>query len=145
MLDLTRRLPPTKLEENVDALIQISPDYADDLSGNVDQPLKLRVDKTTGKEYLACVYNQDGESYRCVTAPFPFRRVLAVPVRCGLGLGWVGERAVLIDDTFCSSPPPRSPWSNEYDPPSEDGPVPPPKLRKLEIAANEAFDTYREM
>lgn len=73
MLDLTRRLPPTKLEENVDALMQISPDYADDLSGNVDQPLKLRVDKTTGKEYLACVYNQDGESYRCVTAPF--RRV----------------------------------------------------------------------
>jgi len=102
MLDLMRRLPPTKIEENVDALVQISPDYADDLSGNVDQPLKLRVDKATGKEYLACVYNQDGESYR-------------------------------------------SPWSNEYDPPSEDGPIPPPKLRKLEIAANEAFDTYREM
>ncbi|KAH9052962.1 f-actin capping protein beta subunit [Lactarius deliciosus] len=91
MLDLMRRLPPTKIEENVDALVQISPDYADDLSGN-----------RRGKEYLACVYNQDGESYR-------------------------------------------SPWSNEYDPPSEDGPVPPPKLRKLEIAANEAFDTYREM
>ena len=65
MLDLMRRLPPTKIEENVDALVQLSPDYADDLSGNVDQPLKLRVDKATGKEYLACVYNQDGESYRC--------------------------------------------------------------------------------
>jgi capping protein beta len=38
----------------------------------------------------------------------------------------------------------RSPWSNEYDPPLEDGTVPTPKLRKLEIAANEAFDTYRE-
>jgi capping protein beta len=70
MLDLMRRLPPTKIEENVDALVQISPDYADDLSGNVDQPLKLRVDKATGKEYLACVYNQDGESYRCAAAPF---------------------------------------------------------------------------
>ncbi|KAI0267727.1 F-actin capping protein beta subunit [Gloeopeniophorella convolvens] len=102
MLDLMRRLPPTNIEANVDALMQISPDYADDLSGNVDQPLKLRVDRASGKEYLACVYNQDGDSYR-------------------------------------------SPWSNEYDPPTEDGPVPPPKLRKLEIAANEAFDTYREM
>ncbi|KAH9972076.1 F-actin capping protein [Lactifluus volemus] len=102
MLDLMRRLPPTKIEENVELLMQISPDYADDLSSNVDQPLKLRVDRATGKEYLACVYNQDGESFR-------------------------------------------SPWSNEYDPPSDDGPVPPPKLRKLEIAANEAFDTYREM
>ena len=40
---------------------------------------------------------------------------------------------------------PRSPWSNEYDPPLDDGTVPSVKLRKLEIAANEAFDTYREM
>ena len=39
----------------------------------------------------------------------------------------------------------RSPWSNEYDPPLEDGTVPSAKLRKLEIAANEAFDTYRDM
>ena len=39
----------------------------------------------------------------------------------------------------------RSPWSNEYDPPLDDGTVPSAKLRKLEIAANEAFDTYREM
>ena len=50
----------------------------------------------------------------------------------------------MIDDYLVAFGP-RSPWSNEYDPPSEDGPVPPPKLRKLEIAANEAFDTYREM
>jgi capping protein beta len=66
MLDLMRRLPPTKIEENVEVLTQISPDYAEDLSSNVDQPLKLRVDRSTGKEYLACVYNQDGDSYRCV-------------------------------------------------------------------------------
>jgi len=40
---------------------------------------------------------------------------------------------------------PRSPWSNEFDPPLEDGTVPSSKIRKLEIQANEAFDTYREM
>ncbi|KAJ7476078.1 F-actin capping protein beta subunit [Mycena latifolia] len=102
MLDLMRRLPPTRTEENVTALIGICPEYADDLLGSVDQPLKLRTDRATGKEYLACDYNRDGESYR-------------------------------------------SPWSNEYDPPLEDGTIPTPKLRKLEIAANEAFDTYREM
>jgi capping protein beta len=39
----------------------------------------------------------------------------------------------------------RSPWSNEYDPPLDDGAVPSSKMRKLEIQANEAFDTYREM
>jgi capping protein (actin filament) muscle Z-line, beta len=39
----------------------------------------------------------------------------------------------------------RSPWSNEYDPPLDDGTAPSVKLRKLEVTANDAFDTYREM
>ncbi|KAJ5086118.1 hypothetical protein N7532_010889 [Penicillium argentinense] len=39
----------------------------------------------------------------------------------------------------------RSPWSNEFDPPLEDGTVPSEKVRKLEVAANEAFDVYREL
>ncbi|KAI8323125.1 F-actin capping protein, beta subunit [Martensiomyces pterosporus] len=39
----------------------------------------------------------------------------------------------------------RSPWSNEYDPPLEDGSVPSDRLRKLEVAANDAFDTYKEL
>ena len=148
MLDLMRRLPPTKIEENVEGLMQISPDYADDLSGNVDQPLKLRVDRATGKEYLACVYNQDGESYRCVTLSlsFPVAAVrwcygVAREARVMANLGVVAVDYVLLTPVALC----RSPWSNEYDPPSEDGPVPPPKLRKLEIAANEAFDLYREM
>jgi len=102
MLDLMRRLPPTHIEENVSALVDICPDYADDFLGSVDQPLKVKTDPATGKEYLACDYNRDGDSYR-------------------------------------------SPWSNEYDPPLDDGTVPSVKLRKLEISANEAFDTYRKM
>ena len=39
----------------------------------------------------------------------------------------------------------RSPWTNQYDPPLEDGTVPSEKLRKLEIEANSAFDQFREM
>jgi capping protein beta len=102
MLDLMRRLPPTRTEQNVAALVEICPDYADDLLCSVDQPLRLKTDRATGREYLTCDYNRDGESYR-------------------------------------------SPWSNEYDPPLDDGTIPTPKLRKMEIMANEAFDTYREM
>lgn len=66
MLDLMRRLPPTNVEDNVNALIELCPDYADDLLGSVDQPLKVLLDKSTGREYLACDYNRDGESYRYV-------------------------------------------------------------------------------
>jgi len=39
----------------------------------------------------------------------------------------------------------RSPWSNKYDPPLDDGAVPSPELRKLEIVANEVFDIYRDL
>ncbi len=38
----------------------------------------------------------------------------------------------------------RSPWSNKYNPPS-DGFTPSPKLRALEVEANELFDAYREL
>lgn len=58
--------------------------------------------KQTGKDYLLCDYNRDGDSYR-------------------------------------------SPWSNEFDPPIQDGALPSDKVRKLEIAANDAFDVYRDL
>lgn len=65
MLDLMRRLPPPNVAQNVQALAALSPDHADELLGSVDQPLEVRVCSETGKEYLACDYNRDGESYRC--------------------------------------------------------------------------------
>lgn len=63
---LNRRLPPTRIEENLNALLNIRPDFADDLLGSVDQPLKLLTDKASGREYLACDYNRDADSYRLV-------------------------------------------------------------------------------
>jgi len=39
----------------------------------------------------------------------------------------------------------RSPWSNKYDPPLDDGMVPSASLRKFEIEMNEVFDSYREL
>ena len=39
----------------------------------------------------------------------------------------------------------RSPWSNKYNPPLDDGFTPPEKLRSMEIEANELFDAYREL
>lgn len=37
----------------------------------------------------------------------------------------------------------RSPWTNSYDPPLEDGAMPSERLRKLEVEANAAFDQVR--
>lgn len=97
-----RRLPPQKVEHNLAGLLDIAPEMTEELLSSIDQPLKVKKCKKTGRDFLICDYNRDGDSYR-------------------------------------------SPWSNEYDPPLEDGAMPSDNIRELEIAANEAFDTYREM
>lgn len=101
-LDLMRRLPPQQIEKNLSDLIDLVPSLCEDLLSSVDQPLKIARDKATGKDYLLCDYNRDGDSYR-------------------------------------------SPWSNTYEPPLEDGAMPSDRLRRLEVEANHAFDLYREM
>ncbi|KAI8055792.1 F-actin-capping protein subunit beta [Syncephalis plumigaleata] len=101
-LDLMRRLPPQNTENNLASLVDLAPHLAEELLSTVDQPLRIQRCAKTGRDYLVCDYNRDGDSYR-------------------------------------------SPWSNEYDPPLADGSLPSSDLRKLEVIANEAFDTYREM
>jgi len=39
----------------------------------------------------------------------------------------------------------RSPWTNEYDSPLEDGVLPTAQLRSMEVVANDIFNGYREM
>ena len=51
VLDLCRRLPPQNVEANLDTLVSILPDLADDLLSSVDQPLKVQTD-SSGREYL---------------------------------------------------------------------------------------------
>lgn len=63
-LDLMRRLPPQECEANLTALIDLVPSLTEDLLSSVDQPLKVAVDSTVGKDYLLCDYNRDGDSYR---------------------------------------------------------------------------------
>ncbi|KAI9105244.1 F-actin-capping protein subunit beta [Phlyctochytrium arcticum] len=101
-LDLMRRLPPQKVEENLANLVELAPHLTEDLLSAIDQPLRVQRCKQTGRDYLLCDYNRDGDSYR-------------------------------------------SPWSSEYEPPITDGAQPSAKLRKLEVAANDAFSTYREL
>jgi hypothetical protein len=63
-LDLMRRMPPEKVEQNLANLIDIVPELTEDLLASVDQPLKIQQCKQSSKEYLLCDYNRDGDSYR---------------------------------------------------------------------------------
>lgn len=100
--DLLRRLNPKHTTANLSSLITLVPDLTEDLLASVDQPLLVARCHASGRDYLLCDYNRDGDSYR-------------------------------------------SPWSNEYEPALSDGTVPSEKVRKMEVAANEAFDVYREL
>lgn len=103
-LDLLRRLNPKDIKKNVDYLCQLAPSLTEELLESVDIPLAVKRCTKTGRDFLCCDYNRDGDSWR-------------------------------------------SPWSNEFEPPVEDGEgvVPSDRIRKMEIKANEAFDVYREL
>ena len=61
-----RRLPPQKAEKNLSDVIDIVPELCEDLLAAVDQPIRVLKDSETGKDYLLCDYNRDGDSYRLV-------------------------------------------------------------------------------
>lgn len=85
----------------------------------MDQPLTLRRCKQTGRDYLLCDYNRDGDSYRS-----PWSNRFDPPLD-EAGAGGVGAGG-----------------GNEG---AGEGAVPSERVRKMEVKANEAFDIYREL
>uniref|UniRef100_L2G3F2 F-actin-capping protein subunit beta n=1 Tax=Colletotrichum fructicola (strain Nara gc5) TaxID=1213859 RepID=L2G3F2_COLFN len=63
-LDLLRRLNPKHTTDHLNAIISLAPDLTEDLLSSVDQPLTVKRCKQTGRDYLLCDYNRDGDSYR---------------------------------------------------------------------------------
>lgn len=63
-LSLMRRLPPNKVEQNLSGLLNLAPEDTDELLQRVDQPLEEATCQETGRKFLLCDYNRDGDSYR---------------------------------------------------------------------------------
>lgn len=63
-LDILRRLDPKSISNNLSNICRLQPELASDLLASVDKPLKSLICKKTGKEFLCCDYNRDGDSYR---------------------------------------------------------------------------------
>lgn len=61
---LMRRMPPANTVKSLAGLIELCPDLVDELLTNVDQPLRVVKDPSTGKDYVICDYNRDGDAYR---------------------------------------------------------------------------------
>ncbi|PHH65458.1 hypothetical protein CDD81_2238 [Ophiocordyceps australis] len=115
-LDLLRRLNPKHTSQHLNAIISLAPDLTEDLLSSVDQPLAIRRCKQTGRDYLLCDYNRDGDSHRS-----PWSNEFDPPLdEAGDGAGGASDGA-------------------------GEGAIPSERVRKMEIKANEAFDIYREL
>ncbi|KAI1409685.1 F-actin capping protein, beta subunit [Hypoxylon sp. FL1857] len=79
-LDLLRRLNPKHTSSHLNSLINIAPDLTEDLLSSVDQPLSVRRCRQTGRDYLLCDYNRDGDSYRS-----PWSNEFDPPLEAGPG------------------------------------------------------------
>lgn len=117
-LDLLRRLNPKYTQRNLDYIIRLAPDLTEDLLSSVDQPLVVKRCKQSGRDYLLCDYNRDGDSYRS-----PWSNQFDPPLD-EAGPGGVGASG------------------NDG---AGEGAVPGERVRKMEVKANEAFDIYREL
>ncbi|KAH6675677.1 putative F-actin-capping protein subunit beta [Halenospora varia] len=118
-LDLLRRLDPKHTSTHLNSLISLVPSLTEDLLSSVDQPLTIARCRKTGRDYLLCDYNRDGDSYRS-----PWSGEFENPAG-GTGVGGVDDMG-----------------NNEG---AGEGAVPSERVRKMEIRANEAFDVYREL
>jgi capping protein beta len=117
--DLLRRLDPKHTSSHLNSLISLVPSLTEDLLSSVDQPLTIARCRKTGRDYLLCDYNRDGDSYRS-----PWSGEFETPPG-GSGAGGVDDLG-----------------NNEG---AGEGAVPSERVRKMEIRANEAFDIYREL
>ncbi|KAK6464146.1 F-actin-capping protein subunit beta [Scheffersomyces coipomensis] len=72
-LDLLRRLDPKSIAKNLNDICTViqnndhdstGEDLVQDLLSSIDTPLKVSKCKESGKDYLSCDYNRDGDSYR---------------------------------------------------------------------------------
>jgi capping protein (actin filament) muscle Z-line, beta len=63
-LDLLRRLNPKDTSANISRLCALAPSLTEDLLESVDVPLSVKRCSQTGREFLCCDYNRDGDSWR---------------------------------------------------------------------------------
>lgn len=89
-LGLMRRMPPSLSRTALSSLLLLLPHHSSDLLSLVDQPLEVLWDESSGKQFLLCDYNRDGDSHRSPwsgtyfppledgTQPPPILRVLEV-------------------------------------------------------------------
>jgi len=65
--DLMRRLPPARIADSINDVLDIAGDdaeWAESFLSQVDAPLRVAKDPVNQVPYLVCDYNRDGDSYR---------------------------------------------------------------------------------
>eukprot|EP01065_Artemidia_motanka_P030047 TRINITY_DN36073_c0_g1_i1.p1 TRINITY_DN36073_c0_g1~~TRINITY_DN36073_c0_g1_i1.p1 ORF type:complete len:316 (+),score=63.29 TRINITY_DN36073_c0_g1_i1:52-948(+) len=64
VLDLLQSQPPSRLRETLGKAVKLRPDKVDEFMSQVTQPLRSEVCAETGREFIVCDHNRDGQSFR---------------------------------------------------------------------------------
>ncbi|ODV93201.1 hypothetical protein PACTADRAFT_72332 [Pachysolen tannophilus NRRL Y-2460] len=90
-LDILRRLNPKKIKTHLNNICRLAPDLAEEILTSVDTPLEVKRCSESGKNFLICDYNRDGDSYRSPwsnvympaadeDAPYPSKNLRALEI-----------------------------------------------------------------
>eukprot|EP01060_Flectonema_neradi_P039777 TRINITY_DN8894_c0_g1_i1.p1 TRINITY_DN8894_c0_g1~~TRINITY_DN8894_c0_g1_i1.p1 ORF type:complete len:291 (+),score=72.23 TRINITY_DN8894_c0_g1_i1:63-875(+) len=63
-LSLLKHMPVSDLGKHLSAICKLQPDLTEELLEEQDQPLKVRKCEETGRDYIICDHNRDGDSFR---------------------------------------------------------------------------------
>ncbi|RWW32951.1 hypothetical protein GW17_00002344 [Ensete ventricosum] len=137
-MDLMRRISPKESETALSTLLSLLPHHSADLLSQVDLPLQVLPSRLLIHLRLPLPGSELVSLHVSVAFGRPYPFVFVDSIACS------SRRSSLSIDFHCLILICRSPWSNKYFPPLEDGPLPSAQLRKLEIEANEVFTVYRD-
>ncbi|KAL5981008.1 hypothetical protein ACLOJK_028928 [Asimina triloba] len=165
-MDLLRRISPNHAETALSALLTLLPHHSSNLLSQVDQPLqKFEAGRESailavmGKLLAKSEFEAERESaiFAVLGKLFSKSEIRSRERICNFSC--TGGTTVHLEQILCDmesgkefilceynrdADSYRSPWSNRYHPPLEDGLLPSDELRKLEIEANDIFTIYRD-
>ena len=129
--------PNCNHSQHLDGLTDIvaDDDLADELHQRVDVPFKIGVDTEAGGRKVREMQTRNAGFVCCGSCgcPSPHAHATAWPLQ------------FLLCEHNRDGDSHRSPWTNAYHPPLDDGLRPSERLRAVELQANEALDVYREL
>lgn len=142
--DLFRRLRPLDVSVDLDRLCRMAPDMEDELRDRVDKPLTSAKCSRSGREFLCCDYNRDGDFWRSPWSNELEPSSSSSSAAASGGGGTAGGNDSGRNTSSGSGDAADGAGVRDEDKSAGAALRPSDRVRKIEVLANEAFSVYRD-